>query len=162
MSKLTNKKKRTQRVRFKIKKKANLRLSLFRSNKFIYAQLIDDSVGKTLLSSSSIQKAFKETKGSPKQIAFKVGESIGNKILENKINKFTQTLESLHFNHLKRICKGSNLTNLQKSQLAFMQNNEEIHNFNVRQISSKIASSRYKRVLYTTLHTRTKHFIFSS
>ena len=87
MSTLTNKKKRTQRVRFKIKKKGNLRLSLFRSNKFIYAQLIDDLEGKTLLSSSSIQKEFKDTKGSPKEIAFKVGESIGNKILENKINK---------------------------------------------------------------------------
>ena len=87
MSKLTNKKKRTQRVRFKIKKKANLRLSLFRSNKFIYAQLIDDSQGKTLLSSSSIQKEFRDSKGSPKEIAFKIGESIGNKILEKKINK---------------------------------------------------------------------------
>ena len=87
MSILTNKKKRTQRVRFKIKKKGNLRLSLFRSNKFIYAQLIDDLEGKTLLSSSSIQKEFKDTKGSPKEIAFKIGESIGNKILENKINK---------------------------------------------------------------------------
>ena len=87
MSKLTNKKKRTQRVRFKIKKKANLRLSLFRSNKFIYAQLIDDSEGKTLLSSSSIQKEFRDSKGSPKEIAFKIGESIGNKILEKKINQ---------------------------------------------------------------------------
>ena len=87
MSVLTNKKKRTQRVRFKIKKKANLRLSLFRSNKFIYAQLIDDSQGKTLLSSSSIQKEFRDSKGSPKEIAFKIGESIGNKILEKKINK---------------------------------------------------------------------------
>ena len=87
MSKLTNKKKTTQRVRFKIKKKANLRLSLFRSNKFIYAQLIDDSQGKTLLSSSSIQKEFRDSKGSPKEIAFKIGESIGNKILEKKINK---------------------------------------------------------------------------
>ena len=87
MSTLTNKKKRTQRVRFKLKKKNNLRLSLFRSNKFIYAQLIDDSVGKTLISSSSIQKEFKGTKGSPKEIAFKIGESIGNKILENKIKE---------------------------------------------------------------------------
>tara|TARA_B100000674_G_scaffold410260_1_gene358015 strand:+ start:59 stop:409 length:351 start_codon:yes stop_codon:yes gene_type:complete len=85
MSILTNRNKRTQRVRFKIKKKNNLRLSLFRSNKFIYAQLIDDSVGKTLLSSSSIQKEFKNVKGSPKQIAFQIGESIGKKILENKI-----------------------------------------------------------------------------
>ena len=87
MSILTNRNKRTQRVRFKIKKKNNLRLSLFRSNKFIYAQLIDDSVGKTLLSSSSIQKEFKNVKGSPKQIAFQIGESIGKKILENKIEK---------------------------------------------------------------------------
>ena len=87
MSKLTNKKKRTQRVRFKLKKKANLRLSLFRSNKFIYAQLIDDSEGKTLLSSSSIQKEFRDIKISPKEIAFKIGESVGNKILEKKINK---------------------------------------------------------------------------
>jgi large subunit ribosomal protein L18 len=87
MSTLTNKKKRTQRVRFKLKKKENLRLSIFRSNKFLYAQLIDDSVGKTLFSSSSIQKEFKEIKGSPKEIAFKIGESIGDKILENKIIK---------------------------------------------------------------------------
>ena len=87
MTTLTNKKKRTQRVRFKIKKKDNLRLSLFRSNKFIYAQLIDDSEGKTLISSSSIQKEFKDVNGSPKEIAFKIGESIGNKILEKKINK---------------------------------------------------------------------------
>ena len=85
MNILTNRNKRTQRVRFKIKKKNNLRLSLFRSNKFIYAQLIDDSVGKTLLSSSSIQKEFKNVKGSPKEIAFQIGESIGKKILENKI-----------------------------------------------------------------------------
>ena len=87
MNILTNRNKRTQRVRFKIKKKNNLRLSLFRSNKFIYAQLIDDSVGKTLLSSSSIQKEFKNVKGSPKEIAFQIGESIGKKILENKIEK---------------------------------------------------------------------------
>ena len=87
MSILTNKKKRTQRVRFKIKRKDNLRLSLFRSNKFIYAQLIDDSIGKTLLSSSSIQKEFKNAKGSPKEIAFQIGESIGKKILENKIKQ---------------------------------------------------------------------------
>ena len=87
MSTLTNKKKRTLRVRLKIKRKDNLRLSLFRSNKFIYAQLIDDSIGKTLLSSSSIQKEFKSAKGSPKEIAFQIGESIGKKILEKKIEK---------------------------------------------------------------------------
>ena len=72
MSTLTNKKKRTQRVRFKIKKKDNLRLSLFRSNKFIYAQLIDDSEGKTLISSSSNSKEFKDVKSLLKKLHLKL------------------------------------------------------------------------------------------
>ncbi len=87
MTKLSKKNRRTERIRLKIKKKNNLRLSLFRSNKFIYAQLIDDSSGKTIISASSIQKEFREIKGSPKEIAFKIGESVGEKILEKKIKE---------------------------------------------------------------------------
>ena len=63
----------------------------------------------------------------PKQLVVKSTWCPGeqDQKLENKINQFTTTLESLHFTHLKRIRKGSNLTNLQKSQLAFMRNNEK-------------------------------------
>ena len=85
MSKLTNKKKRTQRVRFKLKKKANLRLSLFRSNKFIYAQLIDDSKGITLASSSSVEKSIKDLKLSRKEIAELIGKNIAKKIISKGI-----------------------------------------------------------------------------
>ena len=70
---------------------------MFRSNKFIYAQLIDDSQGKTLLSSSSIQKEFRDIKGSPKEIAFKIGESIGKKILEKKNKKKICLIEEVIF-----------------------------------------------------------------
>ena len=62
---------RSKRTRFKLKKKGNLRLSVFRSNKFLYAQLIDDGLSKTLVSSASIQKQFKDVKCSPKEMAFK-------------------------------------------------------------------------------------------
>ena len=64
---------RSKRTRFKLKKKGNLRLSVFRSNKFLYAQLIDDGLSKTLVSSASIQKQFKDVKCSPKEMAFKIG-----------------------------------------------------------------------------------------
>ncbi len=53
-----NKAARRQRIRYKIRKKISgvkmrPRLSIFRSNKFIYAQLIDDIGGHTLVSASS-------------------------------------------------------------------------------------------------------------
>ena len=49
------------------------RLTVFRSNKQIYAQVIDDTVGKTLASASSLKLEDKATK---KEIAAKVGELI--------------------------------------------------------------------------------------
>lgn len=49
------------------------RLSVFRSNKQIYAQVIDDTTGKTLAAASSLKMADKMPK---KGIAAKVGEVI--------------------------------------------------------------------------------------
>ena len=80
------KKRRAQRSRSKLKKSDNLRLSVFRSNKHIYGQLIDDSKGVTLLSSSSHDKSIIDEKLPSKKIAFKVGEIIGDKISKAKIN----------------------------------------------------------------------------
>lgn len=67
------------------------RLSVFRSNNHIYAQLIDDSIGKTLLESSSLKKSIKEKKVqeqlSPKQIAFLTGQQLGQIASEKGITK---------------------------------------------------------------------------
>ena len=77
---------RTNRVRFKLKLKPNLRLSLFRSNNHIYAQLIDDEKSITILSASSAEKKIREIKSSPKEVAFKVGEIL-ERISEKKLIK---------------------------------------------------------------------------
>lgn len=48
---LTAKEKRQHRVRQKVRMKANRpRLSVFRSNKYMYAQIIDDTKGETVVS----------------------------------------------------------------------------------------------------------------
>lgn len=62
-----NKAARRQRIRYKIRKKISgtkerPRLSVFRSNKFIYAQLVDDSSGHTLASASSKELTQSESK----------------------------------------------------------------------------------------------------
>ena len=55
------------------------RLTVFRSNKQIYAQVIDDTVGKTLASASSLKLEDKATK---KEIAAKGGELIAKNAQE--------------------------------------------------------------------------------
>ena len=57
------------------------RLAVFRSNKHIYAQIIDDTVGKTLVSASTLQKDVKaELENTDDvQAAAKVGTVIGKK-----------------------------------------------------------------------------------
>lgn len=76
--------KRAKRNRFKILKKSSskYRLSVFRSNKHIYAQIIDEVNQKTLFSSSSLDKSLKLEKGSNKDAAFKVGENIASKAVK--------------------------------------------------------------------------------
>ena len=59
------------------------RLNVFRSNTNIYAQVIDDTTGKTLLSCSSLE--LKLENGGNIEAAKKVGEAIAKKCLENNI-----------------------------------------------------------------------------
>ena len=81
-------KNRKQRVRYKSKKVSNRnRLTVFRSNNHIYAQLIDDTKGLTLASSSSIEKSIKEKNLSRKETAELIGKSIAKKIISKGIDK---------------------------------------------------------------------------
>mgnify|MGYP001268371877 CR=1 FL=1 len=79
---------RKERVRFKSKKisKRN-RLSVFRSNNHLYAQLIDDNNGTTLASASSLEKQIKDKKLQKKEIAELIGKNIAKKIISKGINK---------------------------------------------------------------------------
>ena len=74
---------RRQRIKHRIRKvvfgtATRPRLSVFRSNKEIYAQLVDDNSGKTLLSVSSRDKDL-DANGNKTDIAKTVGKSIAEK-----------------------------------------------------------------------------------
>ncbi len=77
--------KRHRRVRAKISGTPERpRLNVFRSNKHIYAQLIDDVNGVTLAAASTMDKAF-EGNGGNKDAARKVGQTIAKLALDKKI-----------------------------------------------------------------------------
>ena len=62
------------------------RLSVFKSSKHMYAQLIDDVNGVTLASASTIEKDNKPTNGGNVEAAKHVGELVAKRALEQKIN----------------------------------------------------------------------------
>ena len=77
--------KRHKRVRGKIQGTSDRpRMNVFRSRSNIYAQIIDDVKGTTLVSASSIEKDFKEYGGN-KEAAKKVGQIIAKRALDKKI-----------------------------------------------------------------------------
>lgn len=87
-------KKSRERSKVRIRKKISgtaerPRLTVYRSLSYIYAQLIDDTTNKTLVSASSLSKEIaeevKNTKGKAVQ-SKKVGSLLGKKALEQKIS----------------------------------------------------------------------------
>ena len=79
---------RKERVRFKSKKVSQRkRLSVFRSNNHLYAQLIDDINGTTLASASSLEKSIKDKNLQRKEIAELIGKNIAKKIISKGIDK---------------------------------------------------------------------------
>lgn len=75
---------RLKRIRNKIAQNIGIpRLSVFRSNQHIWAQIIDDKHGKTLVSAST--KTIKDTKGTKSEKATAVGQAIAALALEKKI-----------------------------------------------------------------------------
>ncbi|MDE5785490.1 MAG: 50S ribosomal protein L18 [Duncaniella sp.] len=84
VSKIQRRNKIKARIRGKISgTAARPRMTVFRSNKQIYVQLIDDLAGKTLVATSS--KGIEE--GNKTEIAAKVGEKIAQKALEAGITE---------------------------------------------------------------------------
>jgi large subunit ribosomal protein L18 len=81
-TKLTRREKIKRRIRGIIKGTAERpRLSVFRSNKEIYAQIIDDVKGVTLVSASSREKDVAAEKGTKTEKAKLVGLNLGKKAL---------------------------------------------------------------------------------
>lgn len=79
-----DKKQRRKKIALKIRKTVNgtaskPRLSVFRSNTGIYAQLIDDKTGKTLAAAGSNDKTIKDSKVTKVEQAKLVGKLIAEK-----------------------------------------------------------------------------------
>jgi large subunit ribosomal protein L18 len=82
--------KNDKRIRLKSKIRAKIngtearpRLTVFRSNKFIYAQVINDTLGKTLAEASDV----KITKGTKTERAKEVGKAIAANAIKAKIKQ---------------------------------------------------------------------------
>lgn len=80
---------RKQRVRTAIRKKAigRARLSIFRSGKHIYAQLIDDAKGVTIVQASTVEKEIKGKgkSGANIEAAKQVGVLVAERAKEAKV-----------------------------------------------------------------------------
>lgn len=82
--KVQQRKRRHARIRSKVAGTASIpRLAVFRSNKFTYAQLIDDEQGVTLAAASDVA----EKNGNKTERAKKVGESLAAAAKTKKISK---------------------------------------------------------------------------
>ena len=84
--KITNAR-RKQRVRLSLRRTANgrPRLSIFRSSKHIYAQVIDDAKGETLASASSLEKDLRTDSGANIDAAVKVGKLVAERAVKNGV-----------------------------------------------------------------------------
>ncbi|BDB54679.1 MAG: ribosomal protein [Bacteroidota bacterium] len=107
---------RRQRIKFRIRKivsgtAAKPRLSVFRSNKEIYAQLIDDVNGVTLLAASSREKEI--GKGTNVEVAAAVGKLVGEKALKAGIDAVTFDRGGyLYHGRIKSLAEGARAAGL--------------------------------------------------
>ena len=89
---ISNKTSARQKIRYRIRKKisgsASLpRLTVFRSNSDIYAQLIDDTTGTTIAAASSRQKDITAQKAPKIDKSKMVGEALAKKAAELGVKK---------------------------------------------------------------------------
>ncbi|NND62167.1 MAG: 50S ribosomal protein L18 [Flavobacteriaceae bacterium] len=85
---------RRQRLRYRIRKTVSgteqrPRLAVFRSNKEIYAQLIDDVNGKTITAASSRDKDIDASKVNKTEAAKLVGKAIAEKAVKAGVDSIT-------------------------------------------------------------------------
>ncbi len=84
LEKQLKRQRRKERVKATISNSSRPRLSVFRSNSSIYAQIIDDTTGKTLCASNDLKLDSKLTKT---EASKKVWEDIAKKALAAKISE---------------------------------------------------------------------------
>lgn len=87
LDKNATRKKRHARVRAKLSGTSDRpRLNVFRSNKHIYAQVIDDKSGVTLASASTLEKEYNLESSSNLDAAKMIGELVAKRAVEKGIS----------------------------------------------------------------------------
>ena len=77
---------RQNKTRFKLKKVSNRnRLSVFKSNNHVYAQIISDQKGITIASASSLEKNLITEKLTRKESAERVGKEVAKRSIEKGV-----------------------------------------------------------------------------
>ena len=89
MSRITDKNRKRAKRKLHIRKSISgtamrPRMTVFRSNLHMYVQVIDDTVGRTLVSASTVEKELKDLRNNVENAA-KLGEIVGKRCLENKV-----------------------------------------------------------------------------
>ena len=104
---------RRQRIKNRIRKivsgtEARPRLSVFRSNKEIYAQIVDDVTGKTISAASSRDKDVSSAKGTKTEIAALVGKSVAEKAIKAGVNTISFDRSGyLYHGRVKSLAEGA-------------------------------------------------------
>ena len=104
---------RRQKIKFRVRRKISgttqkPRLSVFRSNTEIYAQLIDDETGQTLAAASSREKDISAQKGTKVEKSKLVGAAIARKATELGLKDVTFDRSGyLYHGRVKAVAEGA-------------------------------------------------------
>lgn len=82
-NKIAKRARRVARVRARVRSSSLPRLSVFRSNRYVWLQVIDDAMGQTMASASS--KAY--ASGTKSEKAYETGKTVAKAALAKKIQK---------------------------------------------------------------------------
>ena len=103
--------KRKKRIRKKIfGTPERPRFTVFRSSRHIYAQMVDDTSGTTIVSASSLEKAFREKKdsGDKTAVAKQIGKLVAERAKEKGINTIVFDRNGfLYHGRVKAISEGA-------------------------------------------------------
>lgn len=103
---------RKKRVRYQVerKSKGRLRLSVHRTGRHIYAQIIDDAAGKTLVCASSLEKDLRKSlkTGADKGAAKKIGQLVAERALKSGIKEVALDRSGyLYHGRVKELAEGA-------------------------------------------------------
>ncbi len=116
-----------QRIRRKVKGSTDRpRLAIYRSLNHIYAQVIDDREGQTLVSASSTEKDLRGGTGGNLDAARRIGQAIAERALAKGIEQVVFDRGGyLYHGRIKALTEAARAAGLNKNELAAAEENHE-------------------------------------